>query len=394
MPALFDLQDVPACLCDAHMEDMAKAMAEGPEETIWAPHENPFITAHVEDVTERLTGITQQIQEHMTQALLGQPIADMAKAEEPWLRWDQERFDQVQAYLEGKPTSDYSLDDWLLLSEFVVHRYCPAGLIGSLAEYTTLRATLLGKIQASAVKLSATPRQMAELVELVPTTFAHVPPRLLTPTENATIRVAKARAGESIALAMDSAKHRMKSIIVEHVQAQVLGQKEGNSQHLRTRLFDNFGTLNRDFRRIAVTEAGECCNQGFVAASLGRRVRRLEAYRGACNFCKGISGREFEVVPADAPHPFPDKTIWEGKTNVGRSASLRKRGPGGLVERGPGELWWPAAGVQHPHCRGSWTPVVDKPPNVSAEFHDWMQAKLAAAIPSYRVPSPVSAGGE
>jgi hypothetical protein len=30
---------------------------------------------------------------------------------------------------------------------------------------------------------------------------------------------------------------------------------------------------------------------------------------------------------------------------------------------------------------------VDKPANVSAEFDDWMQKKLAAAIPTYKPPS-------
>jgi hypothetical protein len=42
--------------------------------------------------------------------------------------------------------------------------------------------------------------------------------------------------------------------------------------------------------------------------------------------------------------------VWPGKTNVGRSASPRKKTDEGLVERETDELWWPAAGVQHPNC--------------------------------------------
>jgi hypothetical protein len=394
MPVLVDLEPMPECMCTEHLELMAKAMAEGgaaPEDSIWALHENEFLTAHVEDVTRQLQAIAERIQDAMARALLGEPIGELAKAEgpAPWLRWDEQKFEETRAYLEGKDPATYTLEDWLLLSEFIVNRYCPTGTIANVAQYLTMRATLLGKIQAAAVNLKATPAQMEALVELVPTTFAKVPDRVLAPTERATIRIAKERAGESIALAIDSARHRMKGVIIEHVQAQVLGQREGTAAHLRTRLFDSFGTLNRDFRRIAVTEAGECCNQGFVAASLGRRVRRVEAYRGACEFCRGISGKVFNVVPANAPVKDGQKDVWEGKTNVGRSASPRRRVAGALVERSENERWWPAAGVQHPQCRGSWTPVVDKPAAVSAEFDDWMQKKLAAAIPGYKRPPPM-----
>jgi hypothetical protein len=392
MPVLVDLEAVPACLCDAHLEDLHKALAErgtASEESIWAPHENPFIRGHVESITHLLQAIAERIQDAMARALLGDPIGELQKAETPapWLRWDEQEFDRVRAYLEGRDPSTYTLDDWLLLAEFIVQRYCGPGVISSMAEYIAVRAALMGKIQAAAAGLAARPKQIDDLVELVPTDFAAVPPRILTSREKATIRIAKARAGESIALAMDGAKHRMKGIIVEHVQAQVLGQREGDAAHLRTRLFDNFGTLNRDFRRIAVTEAGECCNQAFVAVSIGRKVRRMEAYKGACPFCQSIDGKVFNVVAATDPKRNGQTDVWEGKTNVGRSAAPRKRVPGGLIERGPEEMWWPAAGVQHPHCRGAWTAVVEKPPEVSDEFQKWMEAKLRKAIPTYKGPS-------
>ena len=49
-----------------------------------------------------------------------------------------------------------------------------------------------------------------------------------------------------------------------------------------------------------------------------------------------------------------------GKSNLGRSASPRKRVGGALVERLPAERWWIPAGPVHPNCRGFWA-VVDKP---------------------------------
>lgn len=82
----------------------------------------------------------------------------------------------------------------------------------------------------------------------------------------------------------------MKRLIVEHLQAQVLGQKRGQYTALASRLFDDFGVLNRDFRRIAVMEAGDITNNAFIASRpLGSKVRRREAYKGACDFCRFIN---------------------------------------------------------------------------------------------------------
>jgi hypothetical protein len=221
---------------------------------------------------------------------------------------------------------------------------------------------------------------VARLSEYVPTEFGKLPDKILTPVERQILRVSRARAAENISNVTESARHRMKTIVIEHVQAQVLGMKQGQYTALRTRLFDEFGQLNRDFRRIAVTEAGECCNTGFIAAQRpGSRVKRLEAYRGACPFCKSINGKVLEVVEPTAPQKNGDDQVWVGKSNIGRSASPRMRQGGGLVERPDNERWWIAAGVQHPHCRGSWAPVADAPAEVSPEFVSFMDTLIAKA---------------
>ncbi|MBV5347915.1 hypothetical protein JZU46_06855, partial [bacterium] len=51
---------------------------------------------------------------------------------------------------------------------------------------------------------------------------------------------------------------------------------------------------------------------------------------------------------------------------------------GGLVERAAEELWWPAAGLQHPLCRGRWVSVPDEtpPPGVDPEFADWLNGEI------------------
>jgi hypothetical protein len=371
-PALIDLSGVPEEHCEGCLEDMVKALAEpgAHDDTIWSRHENPWIAGHVEAVTRRLQAIIQKLQDAFARLLLGEPIGELRKAEdtEPWHRWDVMRFEEVVKYLRAKPHEAWSLDDWLLAAEYIVQRYLPDGVIQTEAEYMVVRAALLGKIQAASVATPLRPDQMNALAEFVPTTFAAVPPRVLTPVEIATVRIARARAASAVTQATEGMKGRMRGIVLEHVQAMVLGQREGSPERLKTRLFDNFGQFNRDCRRIAVTECGEAMNQGFISTiNPGQQVKRMEAYRGACPFCARINGKIFTVVSPTKPFPDGDTEVWEGKTNVGRFAAPMKRTAAGLVPRDPAELWWPAAGVQHPHCfvdahipiytSGGWKPI-------------------------------------
>ena len=122
---------------------------------------------------------------------------------------------------------------------------------------------------------------------------------------------------------------------------------------LQGTLLDQFADLNRDWRRIAITEAGEAANQGLVATlKPGTLVKRIEQYRGACPYCKSIDGQVYTVVSPDKPDKDGDTQIWAGKNNYGRSGAARKRTPEGMVDRLPSELWWPVAGLVHPNCRG------------------------------------------
>jgi hypothetical protein len=376
MTFLIDLSDVPEDCCNHHLDLMAKAASEQLQgESIWKPHENPVIRSLVEDISRRFQTILEGLQDAFARLLIGESIIDLKKADAPWMRWDAAEFDRTVLYLEAKPPADYTLDDWMLAVDLLLQRYLGPSIIKTEAEYLTVRASMLGKISANAGRVKGGLARVDEVVDLVPTSFAAVPPRVLTAVERATLEVAKARAAENITGLSENLRHSMKGLIIEHIQAQVLGQKDGQAKHLRTRLFDSFGILNRDFRRIAVTEAGECCNQGFILAQEPKsKVKRKEAYTGACRFCRSIDNEIFEVVAADAPDKDGQTQIWPGKTNIGRHAAPMMREAGKLVERSADDLWWPAAGVQHPHCRGSWLPESEKPPAVSQEFEDWLQA--------------------
>jgi hypothetical protein len=192
----------------------------------------------------------------------------------------------------------------------------------------------------------------------------------------ATMEYGHLRACESISGMSDSLRHRLKWTVLDHMALVESGSTP--AQPLQQKLFDNFGTANLDWRRIAVTEAGEMHNQGMVASmEPGARMRRLEAYSGACPFCRRLDGRIFGVTTADDPKKDGELQIWPGKTNIGRSASPFKREGGVLVERSKDELWWPAAGTQHPHCRGQWHVEAGLPAGGDVAFQGWLDRHLA-----------------
>lgn len=119
-------------------------------------------------------------------------------------------------------------------------------------------------------------------------------------------------------------------------------------RELREKLFDNFGAMNRDWRRIAETEIGNNQNTGQLLTELERAkpdeavfVKGVSSSE-ACPFCKTkVDNKIFAVLkePPDSGETVEIKgkeytAIWPGKSNYGRSRAG----------------WWVAAGTQHPHC--------------------------------------------
>ncbi|QWK20814.1 hypothetical protein [Thermus antranikianii] len=140
--------------------------------------------------------------------------------------------------------------------------------------------------------------------------------------------------------------------------AQVLMGAVGRSdppEAVGRQLLDRFGTLNRDWRRIAITETAAAHGAGFLTAMIGQEVEWVAA-QDACPYCRRYHGRRFLVVAPDHPHKDFQVHMWPGKTNVGRSfhpytASGKKRSEG--------ELAGPAIPA-HPHCRCRVVPVVGR----------------------------------
>lgn len=386
-PLLLDIGALHDCACEDALGEIFKAASLPPPADIWRVVENPWLAAHVEDCTRRFQARLRGLQNALATRLTGTPLGELAKALAPdWQRLSHPALEEARMRLEALDPADYTMQDWWDLVDVLLALYLPDNVIQAESEHLTVRAALAGKLAAAALARGVPDDVAARAVELLPTEFVRIPPRILSPVEASILRFAKASAAINIGDVTEQARSRMRRVCAEHVQAQVLGQKEGTHQHLKTRLLDTFGTLNRDWRRIAVTEAVEAHGQGFIASQQpGARVRRQEAYRGACPFCKKLNGKLFRVVAPTDPKRNGQTDVWVGKTNVGRSAAPRKRVAGELIEREPEEMWWPAAGAQHPHCRGRWIPVRERQEILSPELSSWLDAQLAAAMPKLPV---------
>jgi len=77
-------------------------------------------------------------------------------------------------------------------------------------------------------------------------------------------------------------------------------------------LLDRFGTLNRDWRRIAITETAAAHGAGYLTALIGQEVEWVAA-ENACPHCRQYHGRRFLVVAPDYPGKDFHAHLWPGK---------------------------------------------------------------------------------
>lgn len=371
MTLLIDIGAVCECHTDATLEYLHKAISGGPPDDMWLPYDSPFLKRLVETFTQRglmrLDGFRAELQKwidgekHKPSPRSPRPAGAME-------RWTDAELALVRMYLEAIPPAEYSLDDYMMVVDYLCQRYLGKDDLRTEAQWLSSRAVLMGRVQANMEKL--TEKQADVVLAAIPNMEG------LTPLQQTVLEFSNARAAENVVSLSDNARHKMRSLIRDHQEGSYLGDRT-RGQSLESKLGDAFGDLNRDWRRIALTEAAEAENQAFIASQPhGAKVRRVEMYKGACPFCKKIDGMIFTVVDPSDPDKDPDTQIWVGKTNYGRSASPRRRQGGSLVERQPDEMWQVAAGTQHPNCRGSWVPEITDPVGGDTEFGDWLRETL------------------
>jgi hypothetical protein len=237
-------------------------------------------------------------------------------------------------------------------------RYLPDKAALTQAQKQAVKQYVAGYLKDSITGKPRTPSALAGEVER-PAGYSHMnlPGLAVDRRELARIKVAEASAACLVTDITGEVRSRMHKLIVDAERDRIrTGGGSIATPRLQQALADEFGELNRDWRRIAVTETAIIASEGFLASqSAGTRVKWL-AHPGACLYCKTMNGRIFTVVAPDAPNKNPETQVWVGEVveNRGRRLGPFKRLPGGrLRPRTPEEHMMPAIPL-HEHCKCNW----------------------------------------
>lgn len=390
MGLFLDLINVPVRQTNDLLEGLYKALSDGhghgDDDSAWRPHESVLIRRLVELFTKRGLDRLQAVQDALLKWQSGgyhnTKAADSLPSPRPpgaILRWDAGEMALARVYLENLPPQLWTVDDHMMAVDLVVQTYLPADVVQSEAEWLAARSSLMGKVQAN-LDAEPTPKVADAILGAMPLTVAHAAEMFpLQAAQKSQLNFAKTRAVENVRALTESVRHKMRVLVAQDLEAKATGNLPAGTSSLETKLFDAFGELNRDWRRIAITEAGEAQLQGLVAnAKPGTKLKRIEQYKDACSFCRGIHNKVVTVVDASAPKKDPDTEVWAGKNNIGRSAAPRKRVGNKLINRQPDEMWVIPAGLVHPNCRGRW--IVESTPDEpkgDPDFAKWLDDNLS-----------------
>lgn len=154
------------------------------------------------------------------------------------------------------------------------------------------------------------------------------------------------------------------------------GDAKNLLKELRELIVDDIGELNRDWKRVAISETNAMFNNGYLAMiKPGEYVVGI-SMPDACDGCLELINGKVYKVRAHAPEAYStldprsakyielaeiwENEVWVGKNNFGRSNSRQKRidpntgnKKDNLREKHHHEHSMPAC-PQHPNCRCRW----------------------------------------
>lgn len=311
-----------------------------------------FSTAWMEDILHRL-----QVK-LLTVLVTGSQLAKAVITEE-----EEDHCRTLERMAREAPPGSLTLDDYLAMLDCLMERYLPAVQIESKAKRHAVQQYLAGKLRQEAPADGGREKVRTAMLSALGLSRAQAGRAAnMTPVDQARMQVAKANAGRLIQDLRSATRSKVQKIIIDAERTRIeTGHPRYKGQPLQQALSDAFGELNRDWRRVAVTETAFNASDGYLASLLpGEKVRWLP-HPGACRYCESMRGRVFEVVPASQTHKDPETQVWVGKylMNYGRAIAKRKRlADGTLADRDADELVVPAIPA-HPVCRCLWTPFVE-----------------------------------
>ncbi|MDQ7818646.1 MAG: hypothetical protein RDU14_16595 [Melioribacteraceae bacterium] len=178
-------------------------------------------------------------------------------------------------------------------------------------------------------------------------------------------------------------------------------------KELRELIVDDIGELNRDWKRVAISETNAIFNNGYLALMKPGEYVVGISMPDACDGCLELINGKVYQVRATAPEDYStldprsakyielaeiwENEVWVGKNNYGRSNSRQKRidpnvgnKKDNLREKHHHEHSMPAC-PQHPNCRCRWIRInpeyqyVNKDGQIKLrvenddEWHEWYE---------------------
>lgn len=215
------------------------------------------------------------------------------------------------------------------MAEAVTENWYAHGMVADRAATAAAKANIIGTVQA----LGAPPASLPPDVQAWRT--------VADPARAYALEWAGAHAAEHCTRLRENTRHAVSTAVFDAVLAY------DQPQQLAVRLGNTFGTLNRDWRRLAITEVAFARAHGFLSGLPDGSQVEWFAAADACPHCGRYHGQKFTVrkEPGDW-----EREVWPGKTNIGRSFAPKKADGSA---RGPDELSGPCIPL-HPACRCRW----------------------------------------
>ena len=159
MTLLIDIGELSEQQSDRALHTIYKAIhSHDDDESIWSEHENPYVRRLVELFTKRGLMRLDGFRTELGKWLSGDRHRDGPRAPRPddaWRRWDSDELGIVKLYLETLPPAEFTLDDWMMVVDYLAQRYLPASDLRTEAEWLAVRSTFMGRVQANMEGLTA-----------------------------------------------------------------------------------------------------------------------------------------------------------------------------------------------------------------------------------------------
>lgn len=304
----------------------------GSERDIWAPDPDPWYAAAEGALYALGAGFLYRVHRDVARAL-GLPgeglegLYRLAKAQDPRkeaMARAERLYQELLAGYDRLPPSQYRA-----LAEAVTEKWYAEGRLERRAERRSVAAFLLGMLRGGR-KVGLDWRG------------------LLGERERERVAYLAARGAEYIRRLKEAARHAVARVLL------LWGENPtGSPEDLERRLGEAFAELNRDWRRVALTEVAHARTAGFLQALPEGALVEWSAAPDACPSCRRLHGRRFRVRrgPGD-----PEREVWPGKGwEVGPTIPL------------------------HPHCRCRFLPVGGPVGEVDPEIEALAQAVIRAA---------------